>query len=250
MPTIAMLTLLLVGTGLRLAGEIRDNVPSDVLTRLDSVMRSYLRDTAEIPLNVKSTVTFLSSNGKSTRRKEEVYTFEASGAATDSDGIVHEKVTLKGVRTHMMAEQLDTNHTAVMSALAVESGARQSAFAFTYSRSPDADTITLSYWPATTCQAFVVAHGKWRLQEWCGTGEIVFAADSFTPLRSKFRAQGLPISAGKEVLRSYSVEQSYQTVTTASGTKPFLLPKKITAVYETNRGTTTIENEFEPPPGP
>ncbi|MFB3812844.1 MAG: hypothetical protein ACE14L_01935 [Terriglobales bacterium] len=211
------------------------------LEKFRSVLQNYLRDMAETPLEVTSTVRIFDLSGKLRKVRRNKYQFEVTSFRKGGEASVsaHSK-GLKGPSW----QQMYTDSAAVFAAFAIAEG--HEAYSIEVHNTGGAPLAVL-YRSARECKSFEPGPSKdeqWRLALWCGAGQITFDKDDLVPVDARFEAAGLPQESGKNTLRSYYVQQEFQTISLPGEKRPLCLSKKITATYGTAEGRIVVENEY------
>ncbi|MFB3814442.1 MAG: hypothetical protein ACE14L_10050 [Terriglobales bacterium] len=229
---------------INLSAATGKEAPPALLKQIAAMLSSYHRDVTEMTLNVKSTVTFLNSSDKVIKTRRSSHIFELTASRRNGD---HQKATasMKDVDRGTMTQLAQTDMFAIAAGLISPGKAPLEQMEYVDS-GPDV-IVLRSVSNNDNCRAFEARGKQWQLHEWCGRWEIEVDGSSMHPLRLSFQAGGLPVVARKKrALYRYQVEQQFHILALPGDKRTFLLPKKITAVYHTDKGSTIVESEYTP----
>ena len=96
------------------------------------------------------------------------------------------------------------------------------------------------------CTEFEMEKGKFRLKRWCGSSQVVFDREPLVPRLATCTAAGLPLVGPKDTLRAYRAELGFQLIALPGDSRPLLLPQRIVATYESDRGRTVVQSDYTP----
>jgi hypothetical protein len=231
MPVLLLLALLLV-------------TPTDpALESAASAMHRLLRDSTEIPLLVRSTVEFYDASGRLRKSKRTEHRFQITAIKHSDQGVTYNFV-LKKVDKAVFADLVDTD-SALFANLLLFSFPTSDEH-FDVSSEPTSTTLTVSVSAPADCTEFEVEKGKFRLKRWCGSSQVVFDREPLVPRHATCTAAGLPLAGPKDTLRAYRAELDLQLITLPGDSRPLLLPQRIVATYESDRGRTVVQSDYTP----
>lgn len=237
-------TVCVLVAAIALAGLAQELKPEDVLEGTAAAAKSYLRDTTELPLQVATTTTEHDAAGKlrKTRRDRHRFTIVQ---ARPSEYKSRNQVSFGTFVFHhqSMIEQIDADITAIAAGMLLRPDVRQ-GFDFQISRPGEHPLFRVSYQSHPGC-GFEINSRHLKLRNWCGKGEYAVEPGSYALVGFTFEAAGTPapVLEGR-TLRSYRVEESFQTITVPGVAKPFVVPKTIVTTYEDEKGKTILTSEF------
>lgn len=207
------------------------------LDRARKVMRQYLRDTTELPLNVSNTIEVLDRHsGGPPKRSQESHRFELTAVRKNNGKTTGQAFVRKVNRKHFW--QVANIDIAVLMAGFVLEPIPQPPL----ESDSDAGTITFAFRSRDNCSAFQPGLGGFQLAELCGHGQIVFEKSPFRPSRLKFIAAGLPVKAKRKTLRSFRFEEEFQTISISGDL--LIIPKNARAEYEAERESIIVRSEY------
>lgn len=222
-----------------LAQELK---PEDVLEGIATSAKSYLRDTTEVPLKVATTTEEYDSGGKLRKTRHDSHSFTIVQARPDE----YKARSSVGAGTlvfhhRSMIEQIDADITAMAAGMLLRPGTRES---FDYKVSPPQESplFRLRYKSNRPC-SFQINGRHLKLDNWCGSGEYTAEPGTYALQHFTFEAAGTPVLEGK-TLKSYRVEETFQTVSMPGAAKAFVIPKTITVTYESDKGKTVLTSDF------
>ncbi len=216
--------------------------PGDVLESIAASAKSYLRDTTEVPLKVATTTEEYDTGGKLRKTRHDSHSFTIVQARPD-EYKARSSVSAGGFVFHhrSMIEQVDADITAMAAGMLLRPGNREN---FDYGVSPPGKgpLFRLRYRSNRPC-SFEINGRHLKLDNWCGSGEYAAEPRTYALQHFTFEAAGTPVLEGK-ALKSYRVEETFQTVSVPGADKPFVIPKTITVTYESDKGKTVLNSAF------
>ena len=236
-----VLVLVVVAALACLAQELK---PEDVVEGTAASAKQYLRDTTELPLTVATTTTEYDGAGKPRGTRRDRHRFTIVQARPD-EYKTRNQVSAGTFLFHhrSMIEQIDADITAIAAGMLLRADLR-SQLDFRISRPGEHPLFLVRYQSNTAC-AFEINHRHLKLSNWCGKGEYAVELGSYALRQFTFEAAGTPapVLEGR-TLKSYRVEESFQTITVPGADKPFVVPKNITTTYEDEKGKTVLSSDF------
>lgn len=216
--------------------------PEDVLEGTAASAKSYLRDTTELPLKVATTITEFDTAGKVRRTRRDSHRFAIVQARPD----LYKTRNSVGAGAFLfhhrsMIEQIDADITAIAAGMLLRPDVR-GHFDFRVSRPDEHPQFLLRYQSNTAC-AFEINGRHLSLGNWCGSGEYAVEPGSYVLQRFTFEAAGTPVLEGRK-LKSYRVEETFQSISVPGTARPFIVPKTIVTTYEDEKGKTVLSSEF------
>ncbi len=225
-----------------LAGAHDEPVPPPLLDRLGQVLKQHLRDLTENPLKVEVRITRFDSLGVPAMTLHRSHRFEV--LSTRWGDVARARGVLRNVDRGTFEPQALADYAMFFTPVMLS--IRPGGYVFTALVLPRARTITISYSSRQTCQTFAPDRKGWQITDWCGQGQLTFAADSMLPLRATFDSAGLPLANGPRTLLSYRVEEEFQSVPLPGTSQPYLLPRRVLATYEDEQGKIIVEAQYSP----
>lgn len=224
-----------------LAQELK---PEDVVEGAAASAKEYLRDTTELPLRVATSTTRYDLQGKPSKARRDTHRFTIVQARPDE----YKTRSQVGAGTFLfhhgsMIEQIDADITAIAAGMLLRPGTRE-GFDFQVSRPGEHPSFLVGYQSHPGCR-FEINGRHLKLDNWCGSGEYAVEPGTYALQRFTFEAAAIPAPVFEgRTLKSYRVEESFQTVTVPGVAKPFVVPKTITTTYEDEKGKTVLASEF------
>ena len=218
--------------------------PEDVLEGAAASAKSYLRDTTELPLNVATTIQEYDAAGRLRKTRQDTHRFAIVQARPDEYKTrSHVSAGTFVFHHRSMIEQIDADITAIAAGMLLRPGTREH-YDFQVSRPGEHPRFQLEYQSNTAC-AFEINGRHLKLDNWCGHGEYAVEPGSYALVRFTFEAAATPAPVLEErTLKSYRVEESFQSVSVPGVAKPFVVPKTMTTTYEDEKGKTVLTSEF------
>ena len=224
-----------------LAQELK---PEDVVEGTAASAKQYLRDTTELPLKVATTTAEYDGAGKLRKTRRDSHRFSIVQARPD-EYKTRNQVSLGTFLFHhgSMIEQIDADITAIAAGMMLRPDGRQ-GYDFRVSRPGEHPWFLVGYVSHPGCR-FEINGRHLKLDNWCGQGEYEVEPGSYALRRFTFEAVSTPapVLEGR-ALKSYRVEESFQTVTVPGVAKPFVVPRTIITTSEDARGKTVLTSEF------
>lgn len=217
--------------------------PGSALESAASAMHRLLRDSTEIPLQVRSTVEFYDASGRLKKSKRTEHRFQITAIKRSDQGVTYNFV-LKKINKAVFAELVDTDSVLFTNVLLFSFPTSDEHF--DVSSEPTSTTLTVSFTAPTDCTEFEVEKGEFRLKRWCGSSQVVFDREPIVPRHATCTAAGLPLAGPKDTLRAYRAELDFQLVSVPGDSQPLLLPGRIVATYESDRGRTVVQSDYTP----
>jgi hypothetical protein len=226
-----------------LACPAQELKPEDVVEGAAASAKSYLRDTTELPLSVATTIQEFDAAGKLRRTRHDAHRFSIVQARPDE----YKARTNVGAGTFVfhhgsMMDQVYTDMVAVVAGMLLRADIREH-LDFRISRPGAHPEFRVGFHSPAACTDFVMKDRHVVLANWCGSGEYAVDPAGYALQHFSFEAAGSPMIDGKK-LRGYRVEETFQSVTAPGVAKPFIVPKTITATYETEKGKTVLTSDF------
>lgn len=217
--------------------------PEDVVNGAAAAAKSYLRDTTELPLRVATTTQEYDAAGKLRKTRRDTHRFSIVQARPDE----YKARTNVGAGTLVfhhgsMMDQVYTDMVAVVAGMLLRADIRH-RLDLEVSRPGEHPEFLVYFHSAPTCAAFEMKDRHVDLSRWCGSGEYAIDPAGYFLRHFTFEAVGSPVIDGK-TFRAYRVEETFQSVTAPGVAKPFIVPKTITATYETEKGKTVLTSDF------
>ena len=217
--------------------------PDPGLESAAGAMRRLLRDSTEIPLQVRSTVEFYDASGRLRKSKRTEHLFQITAIKHSDQGVTYNFV-LNKVNKAVFADLVDTDSALFANLLLFSFPTADEHF--DVSSEPTSTTLTVSVSAPADCTEFEVEKGKFRLKRWCGSSQVVFDREPLVPRHATCTAAGLPLAGPKDTLRAYRAELGFQLITLPGDSRPLLLPQRIVATYESDRGRTVVRSDYTP----
>lgn len=218
--------------------------PEDVLEGTAASAKSYLRDTTEVPLRVATTLQEFDGAGKLRHTRHDSHRFTIVQARPD-EYKARSSVSAGTFLFHhrSMIEQIDADITTMAAGMLLRPGNRE-RFDFHISRPGEDPLFRVRYQSHPGCN-FEINSRHLKLSDWCGEGEYAVEPGSYALRHFTFDAvrTPAPVLEGK-TLKSYRVEETFQSVTVPGVAKPFVVPKTMTTTYEDEKGKTVMTSEF------
>ncbi len=218
--------------------------PEDVLEGTAASAKSYLRDTTELPLRVATVTAEYDGGGKLRKSRRDSHRFAIVQARPD-EYKAHGDFSAGTWLFHhgSFLDQMDSDMTAIAAGILLRPDIRQS-FDFKISRPGAEPLLRVRYQSNQPCH-FEITGRHLKLGNWCGRGEYAVEPGSYALQRFRFEAAGTPapVLEGRR-LKSYRVEETFQSVAVPGAAKPFVVPQTITTTYEDERGKTVLTSEF------
>jgi hypothetical protein len=232
------------------------------MEQLTTAAKHFFRDTAEFPLLQKMTMTVTDSSGRviKTRNLSVDYVFRGFSPRTKSTlGNVHAEVSfwdaIGGAKILKVAMNSDIWTMVAGDELVSDSGQNEMVASSNLPANHDGarqEFITAKLLPAKPCPAVTMKHhpDDYMTDLTCGASEFQLK-DDLSFQKFSFEVTGLPAPVnvsplGQCTLQRYHAEIEFQSVTVAGEKEPFIVPKKVTASLETNKGKILIVSEYEP----
>lgn len=226
-------------------------------TQLAEAARIYLRDSAEFPLEMQIGMVAISTSGRTIKKDHAsgAYNFHGynprsagSSAHGDLNGSLFHlhRFLSPAFGNSMLAPTLPSfflkDLKDALNAYFLEMGDASANSQFL--------TARLSPRPGT-CLEFKWSTKYAAPEELCGTGQFELQKNDLSLRHFSFDAGGLPVSTtlkafGKCELRRYHAEVEFQKVTLPDDPKPFLVPKHVEVVIETDKGELDMATEYTP----
>ncbi len=218
-----------------------------LLSRLRDQLRQHMRDMAESPIQVHSVITYFDSSGKVRKVERKKHIFEVTRVRWRGDESSF-RASMRKLDRSTSAEQQFADFGAFFTPSILSLSTPEDTYVVTLQDNDAAGQVILNFRSSKKdCVTFVPSKDGWDLETWCGEGRITFSRDSLMPLTADFQSWGLPSTSGKSVLRSYRVTEEFRTVTLPNEKRTFILPKKVVAIVEHEKGRTVVESEYDPP---
>ena len=242
----------------RTSAQTEKSAGALTLDQLTTAAKHYFRDSAEFPLLQKTTVSVVEANGRA-RKVQTVsaeYIFAGYNQGTKAaSGRTHGDVSMWQGMTGAKAFKAATSSAVWTMDAGLRLFADPSEVAFEAGETSNADGVrTAKFIPAKPCPTVTMkVHGEWYVPDKrCGVGEFQVGGEmSFQ--KYTFDLSGLPAPVnvdafGACILQRYHAEVEFQSVSVQGQKEPFLVPKRVTATLETNKGNIVITSMYEPNP--
>lgn len=233
-------------------------VQESALSQLAIAAKMYLRDSAELPLRMDLVMVTINTSGRTIRKEHATGIFNFHGYNPRSD-LARWDGQLNRSFFH--------GHSAMLPALSNSVSAPSfPAFMFLANEVGMAKDFSVDLDEPSADRQFVTARMsprpgqcmdfKWSSESespvnLCGTSKFAIQKDDSSLQHFSFDAGRLSIattmkSFGKCELRSYHAEVEFQKVTLPGDSKPFLVPRHVEVVIETDKGKLDITTGFTP----
>jgi hypothetical protein len=210
--------------------------------QLAAGIKTYFRDSAEFPLHMDLVLVATDSSGQLRQRKtgNANYDFHGYNPRNFGGNARGSRSTVPAARNALVASILPTVALEALSAGAPP----------VISEDPAAGLVTAKI-EQPECGEFKWSSEYSAPEQLCGPSEFQVKRADLSLVRFTFQAGGLPISTvvkpfGKCQLRGYRVEAEYQQVLLPGDPKPFLVPKRVEAKVETDKGTLVMTSQSVP----
>ncbi|MFB3815749.1 MAG: hypothetical protein ACE14L_16725 [Terriglobales bacterium] len=238
---IRFITILLL-LAFPLAGqELSETIPQ----RLRLSLKEHMRDLAETPLDVQTTITYLDGPGRIRKVKRNKHRFEVTRVRWGDDPAF--AFSARRLHRGTAGEQMFADYGVFYPPFFL--GAADDQYVFP-TISESGDTSVVGYRSKDlSCRAFEPLRNpvfKFKLTVWCGEGKFTLATPGLLLTGSEFRAWDLPVANGERELRGYSMQAELQQLELPGTNRPLVLPRKVIAILETERGRTVVESEYVP----
>lgn len=225
------------------------------LSDLATAAQHYFRDTAELPMLQTTTFSVTDSSGRTSKPKKLTTTYLFHGY---SHGRQTAKATVRGelspwaVFRGAKMMKISANSAAWLILPGWRLYSQTGDYAFEASENSKGDgLIRAKLTPVKPCSSPFTITNEWYFPDHtCGGTEFELDNDlSFR--RFAWEAPGLPAAVkldplGQCTLRRYHAEVEFQSVTIQGDKEPFLVPRQVTAIIETDKGTIVIASAYEP----
>lgn len=224
------------------------SVPSEKLTlaRMESVIRTYLRDSAELPMRIRaeSTATDLSGRVRKHKTGNVEYDFHGYNPRSQrADSNLHGDRGV--VKT---AAMLSMSSIFLLNALGPEVAGQ---YTFTVTESTGSDgLLSAALKPIPPCDPFKWSAKEQAMENFCGSSEFRLQKDDLDLKRYSFDQLALPVSAlvepfGQCTITGYHVDVDFQKTFLPGDPKPFLVPGRVTATLTTDKGSLVMTGSYD-----
>ncbi|HEY6273710.1 MAG TPA: hypothetical protein VIX19_17155 [Terriglobales bacterium] len=212
--------------------------------KLAAGMRIYLRDSAEFPLHMDMVLVATDSSGQVRQRKKGSANYDFHGynpRSNNSGGQLRgSKGTFPAAENALLGGILPS-----FAVVALSAGAQPVT-----SEDSVAGLVTAKI-EQPGCGEFEWSSANSMPKRLCGSMEFQLKESDLSLVRFSYQAGGLPITTvvkpfGKCQLQSYRVEAEYQQVSLPGDPKPFLVPRRLEAKVETDKGGLVMTSQFAP----
>jgi len=227
-------------------------VPAEKLTpaRLASAVKTYLRDSAELPMRIRveSTATDLSGRVRGHKTGNVDYDFHGYNPRSQRGGAnVHGGWGVSRVAAKTAAT-LSLSSIFLMSALSPDAVGQ---YTFTVTEATEIDgVLSAAFKPIPSCDPFKWSAKEQSIESACGSSEFRLRKDDLDLKRYSFDQLGLPVSAvvepfGQCTITGYHFDVDFQKVFLPGDPKPFLVPGQATATLTTDKGRIVMSGSYK-----
>jgi len=238
------LVVLLTGVT-SLQGQTTAAPPAEKLTfeKLVKATKITLRDSAELPLEMKVSLTTSDPAGRIRKEKTGSYKLDFHGFNVQSS---RGKVTFRGGWSTRNAAFNSALFFLVPAIVVAHTDGDRYRFDITEASETN-PYVGLKATAISACQ-FEWADRQFP-QHFCGPMNLEFNKDDLSLIHYLFEGAGLPIETnvdpfGKSTLLGYRMEVDFQTTLLPGDPKPFLIPKRSVTTIETNKGKVVINTAY------
>lgn len=226
------------------------------LDQLMGAAKRYFRDTAEFPMQQKTTFSVSDAKGRIRETKLQVTEYLFQGykpKEQKATGNVHGSVSLWQYLRGARMVKISAGNAFWTMLPGMILSADPSGFIFAAkSTDPAADLLSAQLIPNRPCPVLTMTQKTlfYMPDELCGTSAFELHND-LKFQKFAFEIAGLPAPVkidpfGQCTLQHYRVEIEFQSVTLPGDKEPFLIPRQSSAHLETNKGVILITSVFEP----
>ena len=202
--------------------------------------RTTLRDSAEFPLRLEIVTIFRDKSGKIISQKKGGTDYNFHGFNPRSG---QANFDLRGSRG-TFASAVNTFFAISMLGSAVWQDA-ETAYSIQIADDAAQPALVSARLTPPACDPFKWSEKHQSVESYCGTSELHLRRQDLTLDHYIFEASGLPAPAvmkpfGNTTIQRVHVLYDFQSVTTPTDPKPYLLPQHMNTTIETNKGTLQI----------
>ncbi len=228
--------------------------PALTLAELANATRTYLRDSAEFPLDMHLTLSAVSTSGRVIKADTAEGRYDFHGYNPRSEhGSASFRITTRGM-FHSAKPMVAPARNSFLAAILPNTVLFKSAadrYSLETVPSQNALLLTVRVSPLSACTEFKWADQYNAPDTICGISEFQLQKDDMSLRHFSFEAGALPVVAevkpfGKCQLRRYHLEAEFQKVTLPNDPKPFLVPAHVDVTVETDKGRLLMTADFEP----
>jgi hypothetical protein len=225
------------------------------MDRLAAAARAYLRDSAEFPLNMNLSMVAISTSGRTVKRDQATGTYDFHGYNPRSENANSSmRVSTKGLfhSTKWVMPVAWNSSTATFLLTSILFRELQGRYSLQVTAPANSGETMVARIPQLPgCSVFKWSSKDTSPEELCGASQFEVQKDNLSLRRFSFDAGGLPIATtvkpfGKCELRSYHAEVEFQKVMLPDDPKPFLVPKHVEIVIETDKGKLDMISDYTP----
>jgi hypothetical protein len=214
------------------------------LGQVAKASKVYFRDSAELPLRMNVEMTITDQSGRIRKHKTGKVNYDFHGYNSRSE---HMNLNLKGSKAVFKAAVSISMSSLVSVTLLGQEAEKYYTFRTSESGSPD--LVLANMTPVPACDPFEWSADSYTSNPLCGSFEIQLRKTDFELKHVTFNASGLPVSAVIDVLGPVTIlrfhsEADFQKVLIAGDPKPFLVPKLVTVIVDTDKGKIVMSSEY------
>ena len=240
------------------------NTPAQVhkltFNQLAAAAKMYLRESVELPLSVDLSMLAISASGRTLKKDHgtAVYDYHGYNPRSERDTGTFKHISTKGLfHSTKWVQPVAWNSFVATTIPSIILFKEVNFTAKRYSLdggepSADSQFVTARMSPRPgKCSNFKWSTKEGAPEEFCGTSQFKLQKDDLSFRHFSFDAGALPIATtvkpfGKCELRSYHAEVEFQKVTLPDDPKPFLVPKHVEVVVETDKGKLKMTIDYTP----
>jgi hypothetical protein len=207
--------------------------------------KAYFRDSAEFPMHISTGLTATDLSGRVRKHKSATFKYDFHGYNQRS---ANGTVTLHGPRAMMKAAFGAV--TSSMAPVSFLSPSAEKKYAFKVTEQ-GVDVVSARLSHLGKCEP-----SRWlpdfdALNPMCGSFEVQLQRDDLALKRYIFDAANLPVQAnidpfGAATISTYHAEVEFQKVFLPDDPKPFLIPRLVIVIIETDKGKLVIRSNYVP----
>jgi hypothetical protein len=250
---LAIFAAAVVGIALAQQFAQRENAAPAPLERVTALMRDYARGVTEYPFDAKCGISYFDLNGKLEKARNTTHRMEFTkgryrGLDPTSESDWTTTILMTHLNRHTGGFLADTEILAFSQPIAAFAPGGRNYWILETAKPTGGSAATVAYHPSEKCSTFEPGKKGFDLahDKECGSGQVTFEGSSAVPMRTSFEALGLPLSSGKETLKSCHVDAEFQNVSMAGAARPFVFPKHATATWVFGDGKVLIECAYTP----
>jgi hypothetical protein len=222
--------------------------------RLASAARTYLRDSAEFPLSMQLSIMAVSASGRTIRKDHATGTYDFHGYNPRSENAyAHARLTTGFFHSpkHLLPAFMNTFAASLLPSQILSREEEEHYSLEASEPLGSGEVLTARIRKLSGCPEFNWLPERSWPKNLCGTSQFEIQKDDLSFRHLSFDASGLPVATtvkpfGKCELRTYHADVEFQKVTLPDDPKPFLVPKHVEVVVETDKGKLDMTTDYTP----